>query len=96
MQRYLYRGVNSELHKTNGGKLVPKVIGVPFKQNVYWGRFCWGDGRVFGESETNAVVQHQRDSSQNPTSGISTTPHSKTPSGMLRTMESTNPDTCIR
>jgi hypothetical protein len=74
MQRYLYRGVNPEIHKTNDGKLVPKGIGLPFKQGAYYGGSYYCDGSVYGESETNAVVQHQRDSSRNPTSGISTTP----------------------
>ena len=74
MQRYLYRGVNSERHKINDGKLLPKAVGAPFKQGVHWRRFYWGDGSVFGKSETNAVIQHQRDSTRNPTSGISTTP----------------------
>lgn len=75
MQQYLYRGVNPELHRANGGKLVPKAPGVPFEEHVYWGGdWYWGDGSVWGKSERNAVIQHQRDSNKNPTSGVSTTP----------------------
>lgn len=74
MRRYLYRGVNPELHKTNAGRLVPKANGTPFKQSAYWGDFYWGDGSTWGESEANAVIQHQRDSGKYPSSGVSTTP----------------------
>ncbi len=75
MQRYLYRGVNPELHKVNAGRLVAKARGVPFAQSVYWGgEHYWGDGSTWGESASNAVIQHQRDSSRNLTSGVSTTP----------------------
>ena len=74
MYRYLYRGVNPEFHSVNGGKLVPKATGVPFKQGTYWGDSYWGDGRTWGESVVNAVIQHQRDSGRYPTSGVSTTP----------------------
>ena len=75
MQRYLYRGVNSELHEANSGRLIPKSLGAPFRQGVYWDtNFYWDDGCTFGESSRNAVIQHERDSSKNPTSGMSTTP----------------------
>jgi hypothetical protein len=54
---------------------VPKERGVPFTKAIYWGGdHYWGDGSTFGESTANAVIQHQRDSSKNPTSGVSTTP----------------------
>ena len=76
MAAYLYRGVNPELYQASGGKLIPKAIGVPFRQWTKWGDGGrWGDGRVWGESEVNAVIMHQRDSSANPTSGVSTTPN---------------------
>jgi hypothetical protein len=53
---------------------VPKAVGKPFKLNAYWGATYWGDGSTWGESEANAVVQHQRDSAKYPSSGVSTTP----------------------
>ena len=73
--RYLFRGVNPELYKATGGQLVPKAMGVPFKQSIYWGGDSYfGDGSVFGDSETNSVIQRQRDSNKHPTSGVSTSP----------------------
>ena len=75
VDRYLYRGVNQEFRKLNDGKLMPKELSVPFAKAIYWGgEHYWGDGSTFGESAANAVIQHQRDSSRNPTSGVSTTP----------------------
>lgn len=75
MDRYLYRGVNLSLYEATNGKLVPKAIGLPFKQETYFGGdIYFGDGTVYGESERNAVIQHQRDSNKHQTSGISTTP----------------------
>jgi len=75
MHRYLYRGVNPELYKRTNGQLLPKAVGEPFKKATYFGGdWYFGDGSVLGESERNAVVQHQRDSNKNLTSGISTTP----------------------
>jgi len=74
MERYLYRGVNSQLHKESVGKLIPKECGKPFKRFVYYGEAYYGDGHTYGESETNAVIMHQIDSSKYPSSGISTTP----------------------
>ena len=74
LPRYLYRGANSDLHERNQGKLVAKSIGKPFKSHAYYGDAEWGDGSVYGESERNTVIQHQRDSSEHPTSGVSTTP----------------------
>jgi hypothetical protein len=68
--------VNHELHQTNAGRLVPKAQGVPFRQGIYWDTptWYWDDGSTWDESSTNAVIQHERDSSMNPTSGVSTTP----------------------
>lgn len=74
MDRFLFRGVNIELHRRNEGKLIPKALGKPFKSHAYWGDGEWNDGSVYGESERNTVIQHQRDSSKHETSGISTTP----------------------
>lgn len=75
MNRYLYRGVNAEMYRVTKGQLVPKGIGKPFKQPTYFGGdMYWGDGGVYGDSERNAVIQHQRDSNKIPTSGVSTTP----------------------
>jgi hypothetical protein len=75
MDRYLYRGVNPSLYEATNGMLVPKAIGQPFKQSTYFGGDnYYGDGSVFGESERNAVIQHQRDSDNHQTSGVSTTP----------------------
>lgn len=74
MTRYLYRGVNLDLHRRTGGKLKPKAVGEAFKRPVYYGQSYFGDGSVHGESERNAVIMHQRNSSKYPTSGVSTTP----------------------
>ena len=78
---YLYRGVNSEIHKASNGMLIPKTFGKEFKQPIYYGgtgdpekASYYGDGSTYGASDTNAVIKHQRNSSKNPTSGISTTP----------------------
>ena len=75
MARYLFRGENRALYEANGGRLAPKTVGQPFKADAYFGAdIYFGDGHVYGESERNAVIQHQRDSSKHPTSGVSTTP----------------------
>lgn len=74
MDQFLYRGVNLKLHQQNAGKLVPIGLGKPFRSHAYWGDAEWDDGSVFGESERNTVIQHQRNSSKHATSGISTTP----------------------
>jgi hypothetical protein len=34
----------------------------------------FGEGVTFGESVTNAVIMHQKDSSKYPSAGVSTTP----------------------
>jgi hypothetical protein len=73
--RYLYRGVNADLYKSTGGRLVPKSLGQKFERRAYWGEGYWGDGSVYGLSERNAVIMHQRDSTKYPTSGVSTTPN---------------------
>ena len=75
MERYLYRGVNPKQHKEAGGRLIPKESGKPFKRFVYYGEdVYYGGGNTYAESETNAVIMHQIDSSKYPSSGISTTP----------------------
>jgi hypothetical protein len=76
MTRYLYRGVNAELYQSTDGRLTPKACGEKFKCFVFFGGDVYfNDGSVYGESERNAVIMHQRNSSKYPTSGISTTPH---------------------
>ncbi len=75
MAQYLYRGVNPDLYRSTGGKLRPKACSEDFKRPVYYGEeVYYGDGTVYGESERNAVIMHQRDSSKYRTSGVSTTP----------------------
>ena len=75
MERYLYRGVNLNLYQATGGKLIPKESGKPFKCFVYHGEeIYYGGGNTYRESETNAVIMHQIDSTRYPSSGISTTP----------------------
>jgi hypothetical protein len=73
--RYLYRGVNLELHRETGGELRPRATGKPFTRAVYYGeKAYYGAGAVYGVSEQNAVIMHQQDSSEYPTAGVSTTP----------------------
>jgi hypothetical protein len=75
MARYLFRGENRALYEANGGRLIPKAVGQPFKTDTYFGGDVYfGDGSVYGESERNAIIQHQRGSTRHPTSGVSTTP----------------------
>lgn len=75
MPQYLYRGVNPDLYHSMGGKLTPKACGEAFKRHVYFGeKVYFGGGATYGESEANAVIMHQTDSSEYPTSGVSTTP----------------------
>jgi hypothetical protein len=75
MERYLYRGVNPKLYIATDGKLIPKESGKPFKRFVCYGDdVYYGSGNTHGESEANAVIMHQIDSSKYPSSGISTTP----------------------
>ncbi len=74
MERYLYRGVNSKMHKDTGGKLVPKAIDKPFKRFKKYGQSKFGEG-TYGESITNEVISHQENSNKYPTSGVSTTPN---------------------
>ena len=76
MQLFLYRGANPELHIATDGRLRPKACGERFRRPVYYGEeVFYGDGSVHGESERNAVLMHQRNSSKYPTSGVSATPH---------------------
>jgi hypothetical protein len=74
MDRYLYRGINPELYQSSNGKLIPKSVGIPFKRPVHVGEVYCGEGVTVGESEANAVIMHQKDSSKYPSSGVSTTP----------------------
>lgn len=73
MERYLYRGVNSEMHERTEGQLIPKALGHPFKRAGKYGQFKYGE-ITYGKSTKNAVVGHQKDSSSFPSSGVSTTP----------------------
>jgi hypothetical protein len=74
MDRYLYRGINSELYQSSNGKLIPKSVGLPFKRPVHYDEVYYDEGVTYDESETNAVIMHQEDSSKYPSSGVSTTP----------------------
>ena len=69
------------MHEASSGRLIPRSPGKEFNQPIYYGRTgdpekdsYYGDGSTYGASEANAVIKHQRNSSKNPTSGISTTP----------------------
>ena len=74
-ERYLYRGVNAVLFAQAHRGLEPKAPARAFCRPVYFGEgVCFGDETTFGESEANAVLMHQRDSSKYPTAGVSTTP----------------------
>jgi hypothetical protein len=67
------------MHKSDLG-LTPKAAGSAFRQPVYFGggdaerNTYYGDGSTYGESETNTVIKHQRNSVKNESSGVSTTP----------------------
>jgi hypothetical protein len=75
MERYLYRGVNPDIYQATNGKLIPRSPGRPFKRPVYYGEVVrYGEGCTYGESETNAIIMHQKDSSKFHSAGISTTP----------------------
>jgi hypothetical protein len=74
MKRFLFRGVNPELHAHTRGLLVPKTF-EPFRYVFHFGESVYfGGGAVFGESEANAVLRHQQDQAGFPTSGVSMTP----------------------
>lgn len=76
MEKYLYRGVNIARDAQNGGQLKSIDCNKVFKRKQYYsGGANYNDGSVYGESERNAVVQHQKNSSKYPSSGISTTPN---------------------
>lgn len=69
------------MHEASNGRLIPRSPGEEFKKPIYYGSTgdpekdsYYGDGSTYGASETNAVIKHQRNSSKNPTSGVSTTP----------------------
>ena len=73
MKAFLYRGVNEELHARLNGELYPK-LSRPFSSSPRWDQAQW-DNAYWGESEQNAVIEHQQHQAGYPTSGISTTPH---------------------
>ena len=93
MNRYLYRGVNSELYKTTGGRILPKAIGEDFKRGIKYGQgFKYGE-ITYGASPKNAVVAHQKDSSTFPSSGaFQQHPFSRMQRRMLFTKENTHRD----
>jgi NarE len=74
MDRYLYRGINPELYQSSNGKLTPKSVGRQFKRPVHFDECYFDEGVTYDESETNAVIMHQKDSSKYASSGVSTTP----------------------
>lgn len=65
---FLFRGINEEMFIKNKEKLIPK--GYKFTHTPQFGLFKFGEGYQFGETTTNAILVHQKDSSL--TSGIST------------------------
>jgi hypothetical protein len=72
--RFLFRGVNQDLHLAGGG-LRPKQVGA----FVYAPRYGdpdakYGSGWTYGENSANAVRRHQDQQRGHPTSGVSTTP----------------------
>jgi hypothetical protein len=74
MERYLFRGVNPQLHADTKGILVPKTF-EPFRYAFHYGESVYyGGGAVYGESTANAVLRHQQNQAGFPTSGVSTTP----------------------
>ena len=68
---YLYRGVSEEIHKKGIG-FCPK--GITFCSPTFYGVARYDSGETYGSSINNAIILHQRDSTEFPTSGISTTP----------------------
>jgi len=71
----LYRGVSSDIHRQNDGRLLPKTLEM-FTYAFNWGGkgLKWGSGATYGSSPTNAVIRHQLNQEGFPTSGVSTTP----------------------
>lgn len=70
---YLYRGVSAEMHEAQRGELRPKQF-APFTRAPEYGRDEYNNC-FWGNSPSNAVVEHQRHQAGYPTSGVSTTPH---------------------
>lgn len=72
---YLYRGVSTNIHKNNDGRLVPQRLEV-FTYAFQYSEtgLKYGSGVTYGSSETNAVIRHQLNQEGFPTSGVSTTP----------------------
>jgi len=73
MPSFLYRGINPDMHTELNGVLLPKVCR-PFVASPEWDRAAW-DNAFWGESQENAVIEHQQHQAGFPTSGVSTTPH---------------------
>ena len=71
---FLYRGISLKMHRKNDVTLSPKDT--KFKRTLHLDQgFHLDQGLTLGESEENAVVMHQVNSTSFPTSGVSTTPH---------------------
>lgn len=72
--RFLYRGVNADMHRLGKG-VQPKQQG-PFEYSPPYGdpEAPYGSGWTYGKSGANAVVRHQLHQAGHPTSGVSTTP----------------------
>lgn len=74
LPRYLFRGVNLDMHAKNEGLIVPKGDAWAWR-TFHGGSAHYGDGSTHGRSAANAIVRHQEDSSRFRTAWISFTPH---------------------
>jgi hypothetical protein len=73
--RYLYRGVNQKMYQSSKGLLRPKQTTCAFTKTYKADGSIKADGgATAGPSIQNAVLGHQLNSENFPTSGISTTP----------------------
>ena len=74
MERYLYRGANSEFHDANDGMLLPKTNDRFEYVYKHDGTIKYDGSAKYGNCEHNAVLRHELNQEGFPTSGISTTP----------------------
>lgn len=71
--RYLYRGITLEHHEREQGQLRP--IGTHVEgMATYDGTFTYGGGLEHGETKTNGLIMHQKNSSTFPTAYVSFSP----------------------
>jgi hypothetical protein len=70
---HLYRGLHERHFNGVGSMLAPKE-GAPFLKPLNWETWQWV-GSTWGQSEANAVIEHQHEQRGRPMPGISTTPH---------------------